>query len=83
MVAEEFLPVDVGAEHRATRRTPSREGWPTLRPPIITRVEQLVADHIEPVRSTAYNELGGGRRAVAIATRWLRPKLDYEPRPSA
>ena len=39
------------------------------------RVEQLVADHIEPARSTAYNELGDGRRAIAVATRWLRPKL--------
>jgi len=39
------------------------------------RVAQLVADHVEPARSTAYNELGDGRRAVAVATRWLRPQL--------
>jgi hypothetical protein len=39
------------------------------------RVAQLVADHVEPARSTAYNELGDGRRAVIVATRWLRPKL--------
>ena len=39
------------------------------------RVAQLVADHVEPARSTAYNELGDGRRAMAVATRWLRPKL--------
>ena len=39
------------------------------------RVEQLVADYLEPARSTAYNELGDGRRAVAVATRWLRQKL--------
>jgi len=39
------------------------------------RVEQLVADHVEPARSTAYKELGDGRRAVAVATRWLRSKL--------
>jgi len=39
------------------------------------RVAQLAADQVEPARSTAYNELGDGRRAVAVATRWLRPKL--------
>lgn len=38
-------------------------------------VAQLVADHVEPARSTAYNEFGDGRRAVAVATRWLRHKL--------
>ena len=43
------------------------------------RVEQLVADHVEPARSTAYNELGDGRRAVAVATRWLRPQLTAGP----
>jgi hypothetical protein len=39
------------------------------------RVAQLVADHVEPARSSAYNELGDGRRAVAVANRWLRSKL--------
>ena len=38
------------------------------------RVEQLVADHVEPARSTAYNEIGDGRRAYAIATAWARSK---------
>ena len=38
------------------------------------RVEQLVADHVEPARSTAYNEIGDGRRAYAIATAWVRSK---------
>lgn len=40
-----------------------------------TRVSQLVADHGEPARSRAYDELGDGRRAQAIAIGWLRPKL--------
>jgi len=39
------------------------------------RIERLVADHLEPARSTAYNELGDGRRAAAIAARWVRPKV--------
>lgn len=43
------------------------------------RVAELVADHVEPARSTAYDELGDGRRAVAVATRWLRPKLAGHP----
>jgi len=44
------------------------------------RVEQLVADHVEPARSTAYDALGDGRRAVAVATRWLGPKLAADAR---
>jgi hypothetical protein len=39
------------------------------------RVAQLVADHVEPARSKAYDELGDGHRALGIAVRWLRPKL--------
>jgi hypothetical protein len=39
------------------------------------RVAQLIADHVEPARSRAYDELGDGRRAMALAVRWLRPKL--------
>jgi hypothetical protein len=39
------------------------------------RVAELVADHVEPARSKAYDELGDGRRAMGVAVRWLRPKL--------
>jgi hypothetical protein len=39
------------------------------------RVAALVADHVEPSRSKAYDELGDGHRALGIAVRWLRPKL--------
>ncbi|MBA3688435.1 MAG: hypothetical protein H0W81_06375 [Chloroflexi bacterium] len=42
---------------------------------IDARIAQLAADHVEPARLTAYNELGDGRRALAIAISWLRPKL--------
>ena len=38
------------------------------------RIERLVADHVEPARSTAHSELGDGRRAAAIAARWLGPE---------
>jgi hypothetical protein len=33
------------------------------------RVAQFVADHVEPARLKAYDELGGGRRALNIAVR--------------
>ena len=39
------------------------------------RVTMLTADLVEPARSTAYSELGDGRRALAIAVGWLEPKL--------
>jgi len=39
------------------------------------RVAKPVADHVEPARVTAYNELGDGHRAGAVATRWLRLKF--------
>jgi hypothetical protein len=39
------------------------------------RVADLMADFVEPARSRAYDELGDGRRAIALAIRWLRPKL--------
>ena len=40
-----------------------------------TRVSELVADHVEPARVKALDELGEGRRAVSIAMAWLEPKL--------
>jgi hypothetical protein len=40
-----------------------------------TRVEQLVADLVEPAQVKALDEMGEGRRAMTIAMRWLAPKL--------
>jgi hypothetical protein len=39
------------------------------------RVEQLVADHVEPARVKAFDEMGDGQRAMSVAMRWLGPKL--------
>jgi hypothetical protein len=39
------------------------------------RVAELVADHVEPARSRAYDELGDGQRALSVAVRWLRAKV--------
>ena len=39
------------------------------------RVTMLTGDLVEPARSTAYGELGDGRRALAVALGWLEPKL--------
>lgn len=39
------------------------------------RVVRLVADHVEPARVKALDEMGEGRRAAAIAMRWLAPAL--------
>jgi hypothetical protein len=39
------------------------------------RVSELVADHVEPARVKALDEMGEGRRAVSIAMAWLQPKL--------
>jgi hypothetical protein len=40
-----------------------------------SRVEQLVADLVEPAKSTALEKLGEGRPAFDIANAWLRAKL--------
>jgi hypothetical protein len=40
----------------------------------VARVEQLVADHVEPARVKALDEIGEGRRAASVAMRWLAPK---------
>jgi hypothetical protein len=34
-----------------------------------------VADHVDRARSNAHHQIGDGRRALALAVRWLRPKL--------
>ena len=36
-------------------------------------VGRLVADHVEPALVKAHDEMGDGRRAVAMAIRWLTP----------
>ncbi len=45
-------------------------------PPVFdARVAELVVDYVEPARSRAYDELGDGGRAQAIAASWLRQRL--------
>ena len=39
------------------------------------RVNELVADLVEPARATALEKLGDGQRSFAIAAGWLRAKL--------
>ena len=39
------------------------------------RTEELVADLVEPAKSTALEKLGENGRALSIAVRWLRPKF--------
>jgi len=44
-------------------------------PAVVTeRSSQLVEDLVQPARSTALEKLGDGRRALGIATGWLRGK---------
>jgi hypothetical protein len=38
-------------------------------------VSELTADHVEPARVKALDEIGEGRRAVSVAMAWLEPKL--------
>jgi hypothetical protein len=40
------------------------------------RVTELVADLVEPAKTTALEKLGEGEQAQRIAMGWLRPKLD-------
>ena len=39
------------------------------------RVKSYVADLVEAAKVKAYDEMGDGRRAVAVAIRWLAPAL--------
>lgn len=39
------------------------------------RASQLVADLVEPAKSTALEKLGEGRQAFDIAAGWVRTKL--------
>jgi hypothetical protein len=62
-----------------TVRLAELEGLPSLPPndPEVfdVRVSELTADHVEPTRVKALDEMGEGRRAVSIAMAWLEPKL--------
>ena len=55
------------------------DGVPPPEPPdpeaVSARVTELVADLVEPAKSTALEKLGEGTQALGIATNWLRPKL--------
>ncbi len=42
---------------------------------VSARTTELVADLVEPAKSTALEKLGEGKQALGIATDWLRPKL--------
>ena len=43
---------------------------------ISTRATELMADLVEPAKSTALEKLGESDRAWTIATGWLRSKLE-------
>ena len=55
------------------------DGVPVPEPPdpeaISTRATELVADLVEPAKSTALEKLGENTQAMGIATAWLRPRL--------
>jgi hypothetical protein len=55
------------------------DGVPRAEPPdpdaVSARVTQLVADLVEPAKTTALEKLGEGEQAQRIAMSWLRPKL--------
>ena len=46
---------------------------------ISRRAAALVADLVEPAKSTALEKLGEGEQPLALAIRWLRTKLDGAP----
>ena len=43
---------------------------------VATRAAVLLADLVEPAKSTTLEKLGDGERAGRIATGWLRAKLE-------
>ena len=56
------------------------DGAPPLSTPadadaVSRRAAVLVADLVEPARVTALEKLDEGRRAIPIATRWLRSRF--------
>jgi hypothetical protein len=44
---------------------------------VSARVTELVADLVEPAKTTALEKLGDGERAQRIAIGWLRPKFGF------
>jgi hypothetical protein len=60
------------------------DGVPPAEPPDpeadAARVTELVADLVEPAKTTALEKLGEGEQAQSIATAWLRPKLELDAR---
>ena len=57
------------------------DGVPPAEPPdpdaASARVTELVADLVEPAKTTALDKLGEGEQAQRIAMGWLRSKLDH------
>jgi len=55
------------------------DGVPLAEPPdpetVSARATDLIADLVEPAKSTALEKLGEGRQALSIASTWLRPRL--------
>jgi hypothetical protein len=55
------------------------DGVPPAEPPGLdaaaARVTELVADLVEPAKTTALEKLGEGEQALVVAVGWLRPKL--------
>jgi hypothetical protein len=47
---------------------------------VSARVTELVADLVEPAKTTALEKLGEGEQAQRTATAWLRPKLELDAR---
>jgi hypothetical protein len=61
-------------------RLAALDGVPPAEPPdpeaASARVTELVADLVEPAKTTALEKLGEGERALGIATRWLRTRTN-------
>jgi hypothetical protein len=57
------------------------DGVPPAEPPdpdaASARVTELVADLVEPAKTTALEKLGEGERAQRLAIGWLRPKFGF------
>jgi len=60
------------------------DGVPPAEPPdpdaASARVTEIVADLVEPAKTTALEKLGEGEQAQRIAIGWLRPKLELDAR---
>ena len=52
------------------------QGEPAHPDAVAVRAEAHVEDLVEPAKVTALEKLGDGRRALSIATRWLRGKAE-------